>query len=301
MDSKALTVPRHHPLAVEPTSEDPNVFTNTNPLWYPPGLPTAFGGAILAQALNAAMQRISPDFSVHTMHCQFVKAARVGSPVFYHVDRLSQTKSFSACHVSAKQNDQLVFTATLSFTRDSSAAGNVLDHATTMPDVAVDPDSMTYRTGEGTAVSMFEFKTAADSAVDNSTPANKRLRRIVRAQKALAQPPGSKGHLLTLACLTDVWCLGTVGRVYGVSLFASKMSKKPGVEQMATLNHTIHFHNPHHPCVNEWMVEEAHCPWAGKERALVNSRIWTPEGVLLATCSQEVLVRLSQENALARM
>lgn len=79
------------------------------------------------------------------------------------MDLTSKKKNFVTCIVSAKQTNNLVFTTTLSFTRDSSLAGNGLQHTIAKPDVSVDRDSPTYRSGEGTGHSIFEFKRAADS------------------------------------------------------------------------------------------------------------------------------------------
>jgi len=47
--------------------------------------------------------------------------------------------------------------------------------------------------------------------------------------------------------------------------------------------------------VDEWMLTEMDSPWAGDGRGLVFQRIWTKEGILIATCVQEGVVRLNQE------
>lgn len=67
------------------------------------------------------------------------------------------------------------------------------------------------------------------------------------------------------------------------------------IGMMVSLDHTIYFHNPCLFRADEWMLMEMESPWAGNERALVVQRIWSKDGILVATCMQEGLVRLFQD------
>ncbi len=67
------------------------------------------------------------------------------------------------------------------------------------------------------------------------------------------------------------------------------------VGMMVSLDHSIYFHNPRKFRADEWMLTEMNSPWAGEGRGLVLQRIWSKDGVLIATCTQEGLVRLKQE------
>ncbi|KAJ4153459.1 hypothetical protein LMH87_009944 [Akanthomyces muscarius] len=69
------------------------------------------------------------------------------------------------------------------------------------------------------------------------------------------------------------------------------------IEMMVSLDHTIFFHNQDAVRANDWMVMEMETPWAGQDRGLVLERIWTADGVLVATCIQEGLFRISQDPA----
>lgn len=60
------------------------------------------------------------------------------------------------------------------------------------------------------------------------------------------------------------------------------------IAMVASLDHTIYFHEPNAIRADEWMCSERESPWAGNDRALVSQSIWTREGVLVATCTQEV-------------
>jgi len=70
--------------------------------------------------------------------------------------------------------------------------------------------------------------------------------------------------------------------------------KKPEVGMMVSLDHTIYFHSPRAFRADEWMFTEMETPWSGDGRGLVFQRMFTKNGVLIATCVQEGVVRLKQ-------
>ncbi|RVX72603.1 hypothetical protein B0A52_03999 [Exophiala mesophila] len=73
---------------------------------------------------------------------------------------------------------------------------------------------------------------------------------------------------------------------------AAKDDRKIGM--MVSLDHAIFFHNPRAFRADEWMLTEMESPWAGDGRGLVVQRIWSKNGTLIATCTQEGCVRLQQ-------
>lgn len=60
------------------------------------------------------------------------------------------------------------------------------------------------------------------------------------------------------------------------------------IGMMVSLDHTIYFHNPRAFRADEWMLSEMESPWAGEGRGLVMQKLWSRDGVLIATCVQEV-------------
>lgn len=77
---------------------------------------------------------------------------------------------------------------------------------------------------------------------------------------------------------------------------ASQEGPPKKVGMMVSLDHSIYFHNPKKFRADDWMLTEMHSPWAGEGRGLVLQRIWSKDGILIATCTQEGLVRLKQES-----
>jgi acyl-CoA thioesterase 8 len=144
-----------------------------------------------------------------------------------------------------------------------------------------------------------------------------------------------QAHLIALAYMSDSYFIGTVARVHNLVRYASQKSiektmksftgseeekkamkeyleatakeeaeenahfqPKEGQRQvgmMVSLDHLIFFHNPRAFRADEWMLTEMNSPWAGDGRGLVFQRVWTKDGILIATCVQEGVVRLPQE------
>ncbi|KIW18820.1 acyl-CoA thioesterase II [Exophiala spinifera] len=80
---------------------------------------------------------------------------------------------------------------------------------------------------------------------------------------------------------------------FGGSPTAATDSRRIGM--MVSLDHAIYFHNPRAFRADEWMLTEMESPWAGEGRGVVLQRIWSKDGTLIATCTQEGVVRLQQE------
>lgn len=67
-----------------------------------------------------------------------------------------------------------------------------------------------------------------------------------------------------------------------------KKEDRREVGMMVSLDHSIHFHNPWAFRADDWMLSEMESPWAGEGRGLSIQKIWSSDGVLIATCMQEV-------------
>ena len=67
------------------------------------------------------------------------------------------------------------------------------------------------------------------------------------------------------------------------------------IDFVVSLNHSMYFHRPSAFRTDEWMLTETEVPWTGGGRGLVTQRIWGKNGHLIATCTQEGLVRLHNQ------
>lgn len=74
-----------------------------------------YGGQVAAQSLRAAGATVDPDRLPHSLHGYFLRRGRVDRPVLYHVDRDRDGGSFSARHVRAVQDGEVIFSMLASF------------------------------------------------------------------------------------------------------------------------------------------------------------------------------------------
>ncbi|KAI9320555.1 HotDog domain-containing protein [Dichotomocladium elegans] len=76
------------------------------------------------------------------------------------------------------------------------------------------------------------------------------------------------------------------------SVRANRMIGRRGIGMMASLDHSIWFHAPAH--ADEWLYYDLESPCSTDERGVAFGRIFNRQGVLVATTSQEGIVRLSK-------
>jgi acyl-CoA thioesterase-2 len=83
---------------------------------------TLYGGQVAAQCLLAAAATVEGDRLPHSFHGYFLRAGRVDVPVILEVDRDRDGRSFSARHVVAVQEGDVIFSMVTSFHAESEGA-----------------------------------------------------------------------------------------------------------------------------------------------------------------------------------
>ncbi|KAH7406833.1 thioesterase-like superfamily-domain-containing protein [Phaeosphaeria sp. MPI-PUGE-AT-0046c] len=321
---------------------DPDLFTNTRPLWHPPGARGIFGGAAIAQTLAAAQKTVSSDFTVHSMHCYFVLAGNADIPIIYHVERVRSGKSFATRTVQARQRGKVIFTTTMSFVRQNSGGKKLVEHAYPMPNVPGPTDGMDDIDANPDGKSPFQSQRLPIDNDNSSDIHTKKCRQWMKARGTISSTGGHEAHLSAIAYMSDSYFVGTIARAHKLWRYSSlrrsnadedvlkkllamddtqlkrmkfvdeadiqrirrlrngekeEPDKTPEIGMMVSLDHTIYFHNPRSFRADEWIFSEMETPWAGDGRGLVFQRMYTPDGTLIATCVQEGLVRLKQDDS----
>ncbi|KAL1910210.1 acyl-CoA thioesterase [Sporothrix stenoceras] len=303
-------------LAFEPAPEEgPNVYRNRLPLWQPIWARGLYGGAVIAQSLAVVQAAVPKGFIVHSMHCHFIRPAVNAKPIFYHVNKVREGKSVGVWSVDARQSGNVVFSATVSFARNTAAtkAKKQLQHQSAPPsDVWAEgpptepegptDDKQTSATSQTDSGSLMEswsrIRTVQDDSSNNNTSPS---------------DGGVVAHLAALAYISDAYFIGTTSRVHRAERFlggssveeikrsvdASTPLGKQTLLAFQKLAEEEREDNAHGSSpevrADEWLLVEAESPWAGEERGLVLQRVWTASGVLIATCIQEGVVRLQQD------
>ncbi|KAI1556333.1 TesB Acyl-CoA thioesterase [Pyrenophora tritici-repentis] len=325
---------------------DPNLFTNTRPLWHPPGARGIFGGAAIAQTLSAAQKTVDPDFTVHSMHCYFVLAGNAEIPIIYHVERVRSGKSYATRTVQARQRGRVIFTTTMSFVKQNSGGAKKVEHAYPMPDVPGPIEDLDDQEAH-TDLTPFQSQRLPIENDDSDKPHTKKCRQWMRARGRISPAGGHEAHLSAIAYMSDSYFIGTVARTHKLWRYSTERKNRakssidedvlkkllemddaelkrqkfdaadmerirrlkngediadvapnpmPEIGMMVSLDHTIYFHNPRSFRADEWIFTEMETPWAGDGRGLVFQRMYTQDGTLIASCVQEGLVRLKQND-----
>ncbi|KAH7555866.1 Zn(II)2Cys6 transcription factor [Bipolaris maydis] len=324
---------------------DPNIFTNTRPLWHPPGARGIFGGAAIAQTLSAAQKTVDPDFTVHSMHCYFILAGNSEIPVIYHVERVRSGKSFATRTVQARQRGNVIFTTTMSFVRQNSGGAQKVEHIYPMPDVPAPKEGSDDLKTPNDGQSPFQTQLLPIENDDSDKPHTKKCRQWIKARGKISPAGGHEAHLSAIAYMSDSYFIGTVARAHKLLRYSNQRKSrarssidedvlkkllemddaelqrqsfvnesdkqrirelrkaedlaksgdaKPEIGMMVSLDHTIYFHNPRSFRADEWIFTEMETPWAGDGRGLVSQRMYTKDGTLIASCVQEGVIRLKQ-------
>ncbi|KAG7406752.1 Acyl-coenzyme A thioesterase 8 [Fusarium oxysporum f. sp. rapae] len=298
-----------------------DVFTNVYEQWLPPAARGIYGGAVIALSLAAAQKTLPSDFHIHSCQCTFLRAGSVDSRQTFHVARVRQGFTFATRTVECRQQGETIFIITVSFTRESERISRTVQHTVAPFEVPEPPGELCEERPEWTLTEPFQRRTidVIDELASNNSPHNRRiLRQWFRFPGVIPETGGPGAHLHALAFLTDGYFILTAARLHrlwrlpfaledvpslppklrsqvqrvneseGLGSTIEEWAKRPRMSMATSLDHRIYFHEPLRTKADEWMVSEMESPWAAHGRALVVQRIFSKDGTLLATCSQEV-------------
>ncbi|ORY16429.1 thioesterase-like superfamily-domain-containing protein [Clohesyomyces aquaticus] len=212
---------------------DPDLFTNTRPLWHPPGARGIYGGAAIAQCVSAAQRTIPPDFTIHSMHCYFVLAGNSEIPIIYHVERVRSGKSFATRTVQARQRGKVIFTTTMSFVRQNSGGEKLLEHSTDMPNIPGPVEGMDDLDHDGSHTGPFQSQRIEILNNDSPHPHTKKTRQWIKARGQISPAGGHEAHISAMAYMSDSYFVGTIARVHKLWRYSAvrKSNTKSSIDE----------------------------------------------------------------------
>ena len=272
------------------TTED--IFTGPSQ-WMPLG--RVFGGQVLAQSIVAAMHTVPEDRQIHSMHGYFLRPGDVQHPITFSVDRIHDGRSFSTRRTQAFQHGEPILSLIASFqTHDEG-----VEHQVEMPDDLPDPETLP---STADVLGHLDHDVArywsSERAFDvRHIPSPVYLRvdgeRVPRQavwMKAFGRlPDDPKMHRAAPAYASDYSILEPVLRAHGVAWAT------PGLK-VASLDHAMWWHRDAR--ADEWLLYVQESPSASGGRGLSLGRIYTRDGVLVASVAQEGMVRVPHPEAL---
>jgi acyl-CoA thioesterase-2 len=258
----------------------------------PGGVGRVFGGQVIAQALQAA-QRSVEDKAAHSLHAYFMRPGDENFPIIYRVVRDFDGGSFATRRVIAMQKGKPILNMATSFQR----AEDGLHHQDAMPDV---PGPETLRSEQELRLEHIDdiperlrgfFLRPRPIEIRPVTP-----RHWIKPEpteplwyswfRVVAPVPDDPAlHRALLSYASDMALLGTAMLPHGVNWMSHKM-------QTASLDHAVWLHEAFR--ADEWLLYATDSPWAGHARGFNRGRIFTQDGRLVASTTQEGLIRLRE-------
>lgn len=256
------------------------------------GTKYVFGGQVLGQALSAAQATMEQPRAAHSLHAYFLRAGDIEHPIVYDVDRTRDGGTFSVRRVTAIQHGQVIFFCAASFQESESGA----EHQLSMPEVprpediepsaALAPETLAKLPTKVqrwlNRMGPFEFRHVYPRD-ELSPPKRPPFQHVwFRLVEKVGDAP--ELHRALLAYASDFHLLGTATFPHGISYY------QPNV-QMASLDHALWFHRPFR--ADEWLLYAIDSPSAQGARGLARGLVYDRDGHLVASTSQEGLIRVA--------
>ena len=211
--------------------------------------------------------------------------------IIFEVDRIRDGKSFTTRRVNAVQNGEAIFNSSISFQKREKG----LSHQIKMSDIA----------GPEGLKSELEIRNKMKGQIPKEyLPMWLREREIEMRQvefqdllKPQKTPPykntwmkpagklptDERIHQALLLYVSDMGLLGTAVNPHGMNFMSKKF-------QGASLDHAMWFHRPFK--TDEWLLYHQDSPYSGGARGFSRGTFYDKDGLLVASCAQEGLIRL---------
>jgi acyl-CoA thioesterase II len=260
-------------------------------------LGNVFGGRLLGQALCAAVQTVS-EMPITSLHAYFLVAGTVGEPIDYRVERLRDSRRFANRQVTAHQGGRAIFSLMCQFHAPEPGLTHVF---APMPEVpapeAVAPiqDFVRAESARLDEAVVQNFSGRLPIEVRPIAPEAYLLARPAVAERAFWFRHSSAGsltdpreHQCMLAFASDYW-------LTGVSAVPHVVPTNGAHLLMSSLDHSVWFHGPAR--CDDWLLHVTRSPAAGDGLCLSVGQIFDRGGRLIASTSQEALLRLRDHRA----
>ncbi|KAJ8614053.1 hypothetical protein CTAYLR_005845 [Chrysophaeum taylorii] len=264
------------------------------------GWSRVYGGQTMAQALAAA-HATAPDRCVQSFSAYFARPGRVDVPVEYRVERLGDGKSVSTRSVKGYQKSKQIFAFDASLAAPSDEQ---LEHVRplfrpepfapgpTMQEILAPYADRFPARNEALRKTYLDRDTPIDyRPVDYVMPWDDAVKSpdfayYFRTKLPVGDDP--RTHLGVLAYVSDWSFLATALRPHPISALNA---------QIVTISHTLYVHDPRNLRVDkDYLYFRCCSPRSRAGRALVVGEYFDRKGTLLATATQEGVIRKSSSS-----
>ncbi|MGI9526038.1 MAG: acyl-CoA thioesterase [Weeksellaceae bacterium] len=266
---------------------DTNYFQGYNE---PIGSPQIFGGQVLAQALYAMNESVPEGRICNSLHSYFVLPGNLQKPIFFEIENIRDGGSFSVRRAVAKQNDREIFFMSASFQQKEDG----YEHQIPMPMVKHHSELINWDDLFGQFKEFMPKSMASFLSIER--PIEFKPTIIPNPADPKKMPPYQnvwfriKGEIENndelnqsiIAYISDYNILST-------ALQPNADKAHIGNIKMATLDHSMWFFREFD--INQWMLFSIETPSTSNARGFTRGHIFTENGKLIASVTQEGLLR----------
>ena len=260
-------------LSLEPIDRD--IFRSPHP---GEGMGRLFGGQVASQALRAAQATVDADHHVNSLHAYFLRPGRFGLPVTFVVDRIRDGSSFTTRRVVAQQEGEAILNLDASF---HTAEDGEEFEAPNPIDLVPTPEEL-----ERDVSHLAPHRRVVDHREIEPPPASSTRAMWIRTVGQLPDDPDL--HAAVLTYMSDSGPVSAARRAIGRG---GRWGREGGERNLmtASLDHTLWFHRPAR--ADEWLLYDLQAVACGRARGLTRASMWTRDGHLAVSVSQEALLR----------
>jgi acyl-CoA thioesterase II len=251
-----------------------------------------YGGQVVAQALQAAGLTVKSGYAPHSLHAYFLRMGDPSEPVRLEVERLRDGRSFVTRQVVARQSTGAILNMSASFQvvlppRDEGEGSAPDVQLPAPPDVPPPEEGEDLSWGPVFDLRLVRGRFGATGRwlpTQRGGPAGQAdgiACSWLKLREPLPDDPGA--HAAGLAYESDSGPAWVVGALHEVSC-APEVPWRP-----VSLDHAMWFHRPFR--ADDWLLFCASAYSLNASRGLAQGRVFSSQGLLVASISQEVLLR----------
>lgn len=256
------------------------------------GSPNVFGGQVLAQAINAAYQSITNGRILNSMHAYFLEAGNLEKPINYQVTIMRDGGSFSVRRVTALQDEKVIFILACSFHKQEEG----FEHQIQMPKVAKQPEEL---------LSWTDMAEQFADFLPKSTLKFLQIERPIEVKPTEVPNPFDKEDLqpqtnvwfklkgdtknLSLAMKQQILTYVSDYNILSVALNRHASTSHWGNTLVASLDHSMWYYRDFD--FSDWLLYALDSPSTQNARGFCRGHIFTRDGKLVASTTQEGLMR----------
>jgi acyl-CoA thioesterase-2 len=256
------------------------------------GTATVFGGQVLAQSINAAYNTITNDRVLHSLHSYFLEAGDLNKPIDFKVAIMRDGGSFSTRRVTASQGDKVIFILAASFHKIEPGYDyqSNIKQDIKQPDDLLSWNDILHQFGDFLPKSLKHFLLVPRPIEFKPTKMiNPSEKKDLQAFSDVWFRFKSSKNKLSLADKQQLLTYVSDYNILTTALNIHASKAHLGNTQMASLDHSMWFFRDFD--IDDWLLFSIDVPSTHGARGFSRGNIFTRDGILVASVTQEGLMR----------